>query len=201
MKTLAAGFFALACATTAATTFAHKGHKSERGWERIEANEPAPAFTLTSHEGKRVALKDLRGAPVVITFLYTTCTDICPILLQVMLGAEQRLSESERRVARFIGITVDPKRDTPERLRAYIKQRGLDPARWILLTGSLAEATKVVSDYGVVVRPAPKGDFVHNSVFVIIDAMGRERAEFHGVATPPEAIAGELKKHINRRAK
>lgn len=197
MKTLVAAFLALACATT----FAHEVHKSERGWERVGANEPAPAFTLTNQDGKRVALKDLRGAPVVLTFLYTTCTDVCPVLLQVMIGAEQRLAEPERRVTRFIGITVDPKRDTPERLRAYMKERGLDPARWLLLTGSLAEATKVASDYGVVVRPAPKGDFVHNSVFVIIDATGRERAEFHGVATPPDAIADELKKHLKERAR
>ena len=179
MKTLVAAFLALACATT----FAHEVHKSERGWERVGANEPAPAFTLTNQDGKRVALKDLRGAPVVLTFLYTTCTDVCPVLLQVMIGAEQRLAEPERRVTRFM------------------KERGLDPARWLLLTGSLAEATKVASDYGVVVRPAPKGDFVHNSVFVIIDATGRERAEFHGVATPPDAIADELKKHLKQRAK
>lgn len=197
MKTLAAAFLALACATT----FAHKGHKSERGWERVGADEPAPAFTLTNQDGKRVALKDLRGAPVVLTFLYTTCTDVCPVLLHVLTTAERKLDGAERRAVRFVAITVDPKRDTPERLKAYLKQRGLDPARWLLLTGSLAEATKVAADYGVVVRPAPKGDFVHNSVFVIIDATGRERAEFHGVATPPDAIADELKKHLKVRAK
>jgi protein SCO1/2 len=197
MKTLIAAFLALACATA----FAHQGHKSGRGWERVEANEPAPAFTLTNQDGKRVALEDLRGAPVVLTFLYTTCSDVCPLLLHVMTSAEQRLAEPERRAARFVGITVDPKRDTPERLRAYMTERGLDPARWLLLTGSIAEATRVASDYGVVVRPAPQGDFVHNSVFVIIDATGRERAEFHGVATPPDAIADELKKHFKERAK
>lgn len=186
----------LALALACATSFAHQGHKADAGWERIEADEPAPAFTLTSQDGKRVALKDLRGAAVVLTFLYTTCTDVCPLLLQVMLGAEQRLAEPERSAARFVGVTVDPRRDTPERLRAYMKQRGLDPARWLLLTGSLAEVARVLADYGVVVRPAPRGDFVHNSVFVIIDATGRERAEFHGMATPSAAIADELHKLI-----
>lgn len=197
MRTILALLLALACGTSVA----HKAQKAETGWERIEADEPAPAFTLTNQDGMRVALKDLRGAPAVLTFLYTTCTDVCPVLLHVLATAERKLDDAERRAVRFVAITVDPKRDTPERLKAYLKQRGLDPARWLLLTGSLAEATKVAADYGVVVRPAPKGDFVHNSVFVIIDATGRERAEFHGVATPPEAIAGELKKYLKERPK
>lgn len=197
MKTLVAALLALACATA----FAHKGQKSERGWERVEADEPAPAFTLTNQDGKRVALKDLRGAPLVLTFLYTTCTDVCPALLHVLTSAEQHLAGNDRDAVRFVGITVDPKRDTPQRLKAYMKERGLDSARWLLLTGSLAEATKVAADYGVVVRPAPKGDFVHNSVFVVIDAQGRERVEFHGFATPPAAIAGELKTLLKERPK
>ena len=197
MRTILALLLALACGAS----LAHKDQKAERGWERIEANEPAPAFSLVNQDAKRVALKDLRGTPVVLTFLYTTCTDVCPVLLHLLVSAEQQLGEAERSAARFIGITVDPRRDTPERLKAYMKERGLDAARWQLLTGSLAEVTRVAADYGVVVRPAPRGDFVHNSVFVVIDAQGRERAEFHGVATPPAAIAGELRKLLKECAK
>lgn len=195
MRAILALMLALACGTS----LAHQGGKGERGFERIEVNEPAPAFTLTNQDGKRVALKELRGRPVVLTFLYTTCTNVCPVLLQVMISAEQQLGEAERNGVRFAGITVDPKRDTPERLRTYMKERGLEPARWQLLTGSLAEATRVAADYGVVVRPAPRGDFVHNSVFVVIDAQGRERAEYHGMATPPAAIADELKRLFQER--
>lgn len=187
-------FLALALAFACGSLLAHHSPKADRGYERIEANEPAPAFTLTSQDAKRVSLKDLHGTPVVLTFLYTTCTNVCPVLLHTMTSAEQRLGEAELRNVRFVGVTVDPKRDTPERLKVYMKERGLDAARWQLLTGSLAEATRVATDYGVVVRPAPHGDFVHNSVFVIIDAHGRERAEFHGISTPPEAIADELRR-------
>lgn len=187
-------FLALLLAAACGAASAHKGHKAERGWERIEANEPAPAFTLTNQDGKRVSLPDLRGKLLVLTFLYTNCTDVCPVLLHVLTSAERQLAENERAAVRFIGITVDPKRDTPRRLKAYMKERGLEPARWQLLTGTIAEATRAASDYGVVVRPAPRGDFVHNSVFIVIDAQGRERAEFHGMATPPAAIVEELRK-------
>lgn len=194
-------FLALALAFACGSALAHHGPKTDRDYERIEANEPAPAFTLTSQGAGRVSLKDLRGTPVVLTFLYTTCTSVCPMLLQTLASAERQLSEAELRNVRFVGVTVDPKRDTPERLKAYMKERGLDTARWLLLTGSIAGATRVATDYGVVVRPAPRGDFVHNSVFVVIDAQGRIRAEHHGVATPPEAIADELRKLVRERRK
>ncbi len=62
MKALVATFLAIACATA----FAHKGQRSERGWERVEANEPAPAFTLSNQEAQRVTLSGLRGKPLVI---------------------------------------------------------------------------------------------------------------------------------------
>jgi protein SCO1/2 len=187
----------LACGAT----LAHDGHKTERGWQRIDADEPAPAFRLLNQDAKRVALAELRGKPLALTFLYTSCADVCPVLIHALTGVERHLGERERDAVRFAGITVDPKRDTPARLNAFMKERGLDPVRWVLLTGAIGEATKAANDYGVVVRPAPKGDFVHNSVFVVIDAEGRLRAEFHGMATPPEAIAAELRKLIAQRRK
>jgi protein SCO1/2 len=195
MRALVTLALALACGAS----LAHKDRPSGRGWERIEADEPAPHFDLVNQDARRVTLKDLRGRPAVLTFLYTTCTDVCPVLLHVLAGAEQRLGAQERDAVRFVGITVDPKRDTPQRLKAYMGERGLDPARWQLLTGSLKQATDAANAYGVVVRPAPRGDFVHNSIFVVIDARGRERAEFHGMATPPEAIAAELRKLVGER--
>jgi protein SCO1/2 len=192
---------ALVLALACAPALAHKEHAPAREWERIEANEPAPAFTLLRQDGRRVSLEDLRGKPLVITFMYTGCTDVCPVLLHTLTLAERQLAPRERGAVRFVAITVDPVRDTPARLRGYLQERGLDPARWLLLTGTLEEAARAANDYGVVVRPAPRGDFVHNSVFIVIDAEGRERAEFHGLATPPEAIAAELRLLLKERRK
>jgi protein SCO1/2 len=163
------------------------------GFERLEVNEPAPAFALVNQDGRRVTLSDFAGKVVVITFLYTSCTDVCPVLVNALDAVGRRLSESERERVRFIGISVDPARDTPPRLKGFIAERGLDEARWELLTGTLAQASKTAADYGVVVRPAPRGDFVHNSVFVLVDARGVERVEFHGMATPQQALLEALR--------
>lgn len=162
-------------------------------YNRLVVDEPAPSFALRNQNGARVSLDDLRGKAVVLTFFYTSCTDVCPLLVHTMALAESQLTDGERARVRFVAITVDPRRDQPQRLKAFLSERGLDGRRWQLLTESVDAVAKVVADYGVVVRPAPHGDMVHNSVYAIIDPAGRERVEFHGVATPPEALVREIR--------
>lgn len=173
---------------TGAPVSAHQAVDAYRH-ERLEVDEPAPVFSLINQHGKRVALADFRGKVVIVTFLFTQCTDVCPLLPQMLARVDERLSEAQRARLHYIGISVDPAHDTPERLRTFMHQRALSEQRWTLLTGSVAELTKTAADYGVVVRPDPRAGFVHNTVFVVIDGNGRERVEFHGLATPTDDIA------------
>lgn len=165
-------------------------------WKRLDADEPAPTFTLTSQNGKRVSLKEFRGKALVLTFIYTECRDICPVLPQIIGRTDQILSEAERGKVRFVGISIDPRRDTPEKLRRFMQSHKLSPERWTLLTGSLREASKVAEDYGIVAKPDLQGDLVHNAVYVLIDPQGRLRTEFHGLFTPTQEIAKALRQLI-----
>lgn len=165
-------------------------------WKRLDAVEPAPTFRLTSQDGKPVALKDFRGKAVVLTFLYTECKDVCPVLPQIIDRADQALTAKEKQQVRFIGVSIDPRRDTPEKLRAFMQGHRLSPERWTLLTGSLKEASKVADDYGIVAKPDLQGDLVHNAVYVLIDPQGRLRTEFHGLFTPTQEIVGALRELI-----
>ena len=158
-------------------------------WDRLDADEPAPAFSLVDQNGRRTALTDFRGRVVIVTFLFTNCTDVCPVLPQKLARVDQLLTDAEKAKLAYVGISIDPRRDTPQRLREFIKSHGLDASRWTLLTGSVKDLTRAANDYGVVVRPDPRLDFVHNTVFVLIDGKGRLRTEFHGLATPTEEIA------------
>lgn len=162
---------------------------SSRAWNRLDADEPAPAFALTDQNGRRVALADLRGKVVILTFLFTQCTDVCPVLPQILARVDEHLSPAQKAQSAFVGISIDPQRDTPARLRQFIAERELDATRWTLLTGSVPELARAADDYGVVVHPDPRLDFVHNTVFVLIDGAGQLRTEFHGLATPAQEIA------------
>lgn len=166
-------------------------------WDRLDFEEPAPAFSLTDQNGRRVALTDFRGRVAILTFLFTNCTDVCPVLPQILNRVDQLLTEDERKQLAYVGISIDPKRDTPAQLKKFMQQHGLSEARWTLLTGSLQALTKAANDYGVVVRPDPRLDFVHNTVFVLVDGKGRLRTEFHGLATPTEEIAKAARALMN----
>jgi cytochrome oxidase Cu insertion factor (SCO1/SenC/PrrC family) len=80
---------------------------------------PAPALTLTTQESAPLSLGDLRGKVVLLTFIYTSCTDTCPLLTGKMASIQEKLGADFGSRVQFLSITVDPERDTPDVLRAY----------------------------------------------------------------------------------
>jgi cytochrome oxidase Cu insertion factor (SCO1/SenC/PrrC family) len=105
-------------------------------------------FTLTDHTGKRVTDEDFRGRYMLVFFGFTFCPDVCPSALQVMSAALDKLGpDADRFVPVF--ITVDPERDRPAELSAYVQS--FHP-RLVGLTGTPAEIDAVVKAYRVYVR-------------------------------------------------
>src|SRR5690242_10734260 len=109
---------------------------------------PAPPFTLTSQDGKPVALDDFRGKVVALTFIYTGCPDICPLLTQKMVDVQDALRDKFGAKIAFISISFDPERDTPEVLKDYAQFWGAAPEGWSFLTGSLEAVRDVTRRYG-----------------------------------------------------
>jgi protein SCO1/2 len=112
------------------------------------AYEPAreiDAIRLTDSEGESLALTDLEGKPVLIYFGYTFCPDFCPATLTDFQRVKQDLGDQADEVA-YVMITVDPARDTPERLRDYLEF--FDPT-FIGLTGSENEITDAKRAFGI----------------------------------------------------
>src|SRR5688572_22051579 len=87
--------------------------------QRLSKIGPAPEFTLTKHDGNRLALKELRGKVLAVTFIFASCTDTCPLLTAKMAGIQNRLGSDFGSKVFFVSITVDPERDTPEVLKRY----------------------------------------------------------------------------------
>jgi protein SCO1 len=92
-----------------------------------------PDFALTERDGRRLTRADLIGKVWVADFIYTHCTDTCPLQTAQMARLQQELAAEADLL--FVSITVDPARDTPRVLRTYAARYGADPARWWFLTG------------------------------------------------------------------
>ena len=90
-----------------------------------QRSDPAPEFKLTDQDGKPFALRDLRGKVAVVTFIFTTCSDTCPLLTAKLIGVQKRLGADQSKVF-FTAITVDPLNDTPPVLKKYAQAHSAD---------------------------------------------------------------------------
>ena len=78
---------------------------------------PAPSFSLVSQDGNPVSLSDFRGKVLAVTFIYTSCPDICPLLTQRLAQVQDGLGTDFGPRIAFVSITVDPENDTPDVLK------------------------------------------------------------------------------------
>jgi protein SCO1/2 len=145
----------------------------------------APDFDLRDQDGKPISMRSLRGRPVLVSFLYTTCDDTCPAQAQTMRGALDDLGHDVPAIA----IAVDPPRDTPERARAFLlKARASGRIDFVL--GSRAQLRPLWK--GFFIRPQSV-DQEHQARFTLIDKKGFQRIGFPGDAATPEALAHDLR--------
>jgi protein SCO1 len=146
---------------------------------------PAPDFRLRNQDGETMSMRSLRGRPVVVTFLYTTCQDSCPIQAQTVRGALDELGHDVPALA----IAVDPPRDTPARAQAFLaKQRATGRIDFVL--GSRAELRPLWK--GFAIRPQSVTE-EHQARFTLVDARGFQRIGYPGAEATPERLAHDLR--------
>src|SRR5690606_29587559 len=111
----------------------------------LQAPLPPPALSLTDHTGRAVALDGLRGRTVAVFFGYTFCPDVCPLTLSHLSRIHGEL-DPQARALQVLFVSVDPERDTPERLARYLES--FHPSI-LALTGSFDEIERQARGFGV----------------------------------------------------
>jgi len=160
--------------------------------QRLPTIGPAPNFALISQDGVPVALRDFRGKVVAVTFIYTFCPDICPMLTAKMAEVQDDLGRDFGAKIAFISITVDPERDTPDVLKEYARAYGANFAGWTFLTGSPPAIRDVAHRYGVVVATAGDGSVDHTLLTSLIDPRGMLRVQYLGMRFDPDEFRRDL---------
>jgi protein SCO1/2 len=145
----------------------------------------APDFELTDQEGRRVTMRALRGKPVIVAFLYSTCEDTCPIQAQQIKGALNELGTDYPALA----VSVDPANDTTRNTKAFnSKQRMTGRLTWVL--GRRAELAPVWKAYAAT---GQRDDLEHNARFVLVDPKGIQRVGYPLDKVTPERVAHDLR--------
>jgi protein SCO1/2 len=162
---------------------------------RTQPSAVGGAFSLVDQDGRRVTDADFRGKPFLVFFGFTHCPDVCPTALFELSEVLRRLGPDADKTA-VLFITVDPERDTPEKLKEYVSN--FHP-RIVGLTGSAAEIAGVEKVYRVYAKKVPlEGDAYtmdHSAVVYLMDKDGRFVAPFNLKRTADEAAA-DLRKRL-----
>lgn len=150
-------------------------------------------FALTDQNGKPRTLADFRGKAVVVFFGYTHCPDVCPTMMAEMAAVMKELGPQADRV-QVLFITLDPVRDTPEVLKAYVP--AFDP-RFLGLYGTQEQTDAVAKEFRVFYQKVPgkePGSYTldHSAGSFVFDPQGRVRL-FVRLGQGPEPIAHDLK--------
>ncbi len=141
---------------------------------------PAPAFALDSSRGPRVTLTDLRGKVLALSFVFTTCTDNCPILTAKLAEVGRALGSDFGPRIVFVAISVDPLNDTPARLRDFAAAHRADGPGWFFLTGAPGDIDDVLRRYGAYAKKTTSGSVDHLFLTSLIDRAGRLRVQYLG---------------------
>lgn len=126
----------------------------------------------TNQFGNKINLTELRGNKQIVTMIFANCTYACPILVNDMRRIEERLSKEELRNVRFTLFTIDPERDTPEKLKEFAQNQNLNLSRWQLLTSSKSDIADLAALMGFRYKRENDGSYSHSNIISILNEDG-----------------------------
>ncbi len=139
----------------------------------VEPAKPAPPLRLRDSLGREVDLRELRGKAVLVTFVYTHCPDVCPLIVSHLHTALAELGPKAKKL-RIIAVSTDPRRDTPAAVASFLQDHQMT-GRMQFLVGDRAALSRTWRHWGVIAKADPTDpEFVEHSAPIYgIDAAGK----------------------------
>ncbi len=158
----------------------------------------APTFRLPDARGGTYGTSDARGKPYVVTFLYANCPDVCPLIGQELRQTVKLLGGRGDDVS-VLAVSVDPKGDTAETVRGWLRRQRL-PSNFHYLIGAERQLKPVWDDYFAAPQIPGRADSAHSASIWLIDAQGRIATKYSGgFPVSPADIAHDLRLLLRRR--
>jgi protein SCO1/2 len=153
---------------------------------------------LVDQNGNTVSLESLKGKPMVVDFIYTTCPGPCLMETAKFANVALRLGNDLGSKVTLVSITVDPEHDGPKQLLAYSHQQGADEKGWYFLTGGPADVDKALAGFKLSRQIEPDGSVGHMIAMMLIGPDGRIVREYNGEAVRAQDIVEDVKKTLNQ---
>src|SRR5208283_4487766 len=152
---------------------------------------------LVDQNGNTVVLSSLKGKPLVVDFIYTSCPGPCLMETAKFANVALRLGNDLGSKVTLVSITVDPEHDGPKQLLDYSKQQGADEKGWYFLTGGPADVDKALAGFKLSRQIQPDGSVGHLVDMMLVGPDGRLVREYNGEIVKAQDIVDDVKKTLN----
>jgi protein SCO1/2 len=133
-------------------------------------------FNLTTkwntEKGKEIELKDLKGKVLVVVMIYTSCKAACPRLVADMQNIEKQIPENKKSEVHYILVSIDPKNDTPQKLKAFAIKNNMNGEEWTLLHGNENSIREFANVLSVKYKEISPIDFSHSNIISVFNQNG-----------------------------
>lgn len=161
-------------------------------------DKSAAPLTLINQNNEPVILDSLIGKPLVMSFIFTRCpmAEMCPLIMQKIVKVQKGLNIEYKDKVFFAIMTFDPEYDTPEVLKEYGKNNGVDFDNLIYLTGDKKDIENAITHFRVYFKEEAPGQISHTMETMVMDEKGVIKRIFPTSIWSPESVIEEVKKVI-----
>jgi len=148
--------------------------------------------TLLDQNGNNVSLASLKGKPMLVDFIYTSCPGPCLMETAKFANVALRLGNKLGSKVVLVSITVDPEHDGPTQLLQYSQQQGADEKGWYFLTGTPSDVDRALSGFKIIREKEPDGSVGHIVSMILVNADGRKVHEYSGEVVKAQDLTTDL---------
>ncbi len=153
--------------------------------------------SVEDQSGEITGLDRYKGQPVLVTMFYTSCPHVCPLLISTIKLTESKLSAEERADLRVLTISIDPERDTPEKLRETLERHSVDSSRWSMTRSQPGDLRTISGVFGVRYKQLPDGEFNHTTRIILLDREGAQVASTEQLGRHDAAFLEAIKASLH----
>ena len=144
--------------------------------------------TWLDQHGESFNISQLQGSVRLVAFVYTYCEHTCPVIITRIKSIVKALSKNTQNKTIVTLVTLDPERDTVERVREYMRIKDLDSKGWQILVGTPDDVLELSALFDVRYKPMGESDIAHSNVITLVDQQGVIRKQLRGLKENTEEM-------------
>lgn len=168
--------------------------------QESENLDPASIFNLSSKwetpDGTKIQLEDLKGKVLTMVMIYTSCKTACPRLTADMKAIEAKVAHKNPEDLRYVLISIDPKNDTPEKMREFIKNYQLDGKQWLFIRSNEDNTRELANVLAVKYKQISPMDFSHSNIISVFSKDGILVHQKEGINVDIDGTVNEIKNQL-----